>query len=257
MSYSYIGTFVDVKNKKRIVSADVSVLKNINERAYSCDLRDITPTGIAKDEDYPEITKDYIYEYVGYYKTEVADKTGIPLSPYRKKEWNKTLNAFYVTEEQLEANKEAIAPFELKPSFEELKSFDESRKDIIVLYVQHIRSCNGQWYRQEDFKKVEPAFKREYEDRKETLRGLKAFRNTKDWFELSEEGKESYFEELSSAEEMYDDAEISYNTLEYILNIFEFLKEDVGYPQVNEFKERSYLWEYEDKREIELYIEVD
>lgn len=258
MSYSYLGTFVDVKNHRKIITADISRLKSLNQYAYKCDLKDICPTGKAKDEDYPDITTDILYEFVSYYDREKLFKSGIKINiqPYRKKEWNKTKDAFYVTEEEYEKYKEAMEPYAVNPSLEELKTFDEDDKGIIILYKRYKKKNDGQWYRAADFEKVEKALKDTYQSKVLELHELKKLRNTKDWFEMSEEAKNSYLEEVSYLESAIEEEyEPEYEAVEYILSIFSFLEEE-GLPVPNEFGEISYEWSYDDNREIELYIEV-
>ena len=256
MSYSYIGTFVDVKNKKRISSGVLNRLKSLNMYRYRCDLKDIYPTGTAKDEDFPEITSYVYYEYVAYFKKEILDK--FILYPYRKKEWNKTQNAYFVNEEIYNERKSEFDPYEIKISLEDYKSFDENSSDIVILYEKRVRKNNGQWYRREDFEKAEEKIAKAYIDKTIELHELKKMKNTKDWFEMSEEAKSSYFQDVSDLESaIEEDYRPEFNAIEYILSLFEYLQDDMGTPKYNEFGELSYEWSYDDKREIELYIEVD
>ena len=255
MSYSYIGTFVDVRNHKILESATLNILKSLNMHAYHCDLRDIAPTGVGKSEDYPEITKDVYYEFVSYYKKEV--RNGISLWPYRRKDWNKTQNAFFLEEEIYEKCKDVLEPYAVKPTLEEYKSFDENNDDIIILYVKRVKNNNGQWYRRKDFEAAQEKITRNYIDKVVELRELKKLKNTKDWFEMSEEGRSNYYEEVNDLEcAIEDDYKPELDAIEYILNVFDFLQ-DTGTRVFNEFGELIYEWDYDDHREIELYIEVD
>ena len=256
MSYSYIGTFVDVKNKKRIITADLSRLKAINLHSYRCDLRDVSPSGTAKDEDYLDITHDVIYDYAAYYRKEVVDNVEVNFVPYRKKDWNKDFNAFFITEEEYEANKDTLATYEIQLSVKEMAEFDESREDIIILYKKKVKKNDGVWYRLADFKKAEDKIKSEYLNKRDELHNLRKLRNTKEWFEMSEEARNNYLEEVGYMEESLEELECEYDAITYILNIFEFLQEDMGYPDKNEFDEVNYIWQDKDNREIEVYIEV-
>lgn len=254
MSYSYLGTFVDVENHRKIITADISRLKSLNQYSYHCDLKDIHPTGTAKDEDYPDITTDIYYEYIAYFKKDILDK--FTLCPYRKKDWNKTQNAYFVNEDVYNERKSELEPYEIKLSLEDYKSFDENSSDIIILYKKVVKKNDGQWYRREDFEKVEKALKDNYLNKVLELHDLKKLRNTKEWFEMSEKAKNSYLEEVSYLESsIEEDYEPEYNAVEYILSVFDLL-EDEGLPAPNEFGEVSYEWSYDDKRKIELYIEV-
>lgn len=255
MSYGFLGTFVDVKNKRVIMTAELDRLKALNLQRYACVLKDITPTGTANDEDYPDITNDVYYDYVGYYRPNILENA-LGFTPYRKKEWNKTKNAYYLYEDVVEANKTLLSKYEIKPTLEELQTFNEDGDDIIILYARKTKNNGGSWYRYSDFSKAEEKIKEEYFKKRDELNELRKLRNTKDYFEMSEDGKNSYLSEVGYLEESLEEYESEYQAIEYILNIFEFFKEDVAYPSINNFDEKSYTWYYDDKREIELYIEV-
>lgn len=257
MSYSYLGHFVDVKNKRVIASADVSILKSLNEHSYACDLKDITPTGSANDDDYTALTKTIYYEFISYYKASIiTDFPELNFVSYRKKDWNKTKNAYFIEENVYKENKERLSEYEVKPTIEEMTTFNEDSDDIIILYEKSIKSNDGKWYRYSDFANAEEKIKEAYFKKRDEFNELKKLRNTKDYFEMSEDGKNSYLEEIGYMEESVEEYESEYYAIEYITSIFNFFKEDVGFAKFNEFGEIKYAWYYEDKREIELYIEV-
>lgn len=255
MSYGFLGTFVDVKNKRVLFTAELDRLKSLNMRRYACDLKDIIPHGTAKDEDYPDITTDVCYEYVGYYAPKILENV-LGFVPYRKKEWNKTKNAYYLPEDVIETNKVLLSNYEVRPTIEELTTLNEDSDDIIILYAKKVKNNGGCWYRYEDFHQAEDKIKEEYFKKRDELRDLTKLRNTKEYFEMSEEGKNSYLSEVGYLEESVEECELEYLAIEYILNIFDFIKEDIAFPKTNEFGEKSYVLSYEDKRDIELYIEV-
>ena len=255
MSYGFIGTFVDVKNKRVIATADLDRLKSLNLRSYACDLKDIMPTGTAKDEDYPDITTYVSYEYVGYYKPRILENV-LGFTPYRKKEWNTTKNAYYLPEDVIDINASLLEKYELNPTIEEIKTLDENGDNIIILYSRRVKRNNGQWYRQDDFLNVEEKITNEYFKKRDDLNDLKKFRNTKEYFEMSEDGKNSYLSEVEYLEESLDEYKYEYEAVEYILHVFEFLMDDMANVSTDNFGEKKYEWSYDDKREIELYIEV-
>lgn len=258
MSYGFLGTFVDVKNKRILFTAELDRLKSLNERAYSCELKNIYPTGTAKDEDYPDVTTDVMYEYVGYYKQNVIPELAhLGFDTYRKKEWNRTNKAYYLPEDVIGSNADILSAYEVKPAMEELTTFNEDSDDIIILYAKRIKNNNGSWYRYEDFSQAEEKIKSEYFKKLEELYDLKKIRNTKEYFEMSENGKESYLSEVSYFEDLVEECKWEYDAIEYILHIFDFIKEDIGFQKVNEFGEKSFDWYYDDNRDVELYIEVD
>ena len=258
MGYGFIGTFVNIKNKQVIATVNLDRLKSLNMTRYDCDFEDISPSGTAKDEDYPDITSYAYYEYVSYYKKEIFDKfPNVEFKQYRKKEWNKTANAYYVEEAVYNEKKDEFEAYAVRPSMEELlHCFNENDESIIILYKKEIRKNRGMWFKYSDFANAEEKIKKEYFDKRDELRDLKKLRNTKEWFEMSEDGKNSYLSEVNYLEEDIEEYEWKYNAIEYIIAIFDLFKEDTAVVTKNEFEELDYQWSYDDKREIELYIEV-
>ena len=258
MSYSYIGKFVDVKNHRHIINSDISILKNLNELSYSCSLRGIEPTGTAKSDDYPELTRETVYSYVSQYHSEILKDENLSkfLSAYYKKDWNNELDAYYVEEDALEQNADAFVKYSVIDGETDGEADGEYvSADYVLIYVKKIRKVDGAWYRKEDFEHAESKIKSQYFEKYDELKKLKSLRNTKDWFEMSEEARNNYFSEVDYLEEALEEAEWSYNAITYILNVFSFL-EDEGRVELNEYGEENWIWSYDDKRKIEVFIEV-
>lgn len=257
MGYSYIGKFVDIKNRRRIINADLSFLKSLNERSYDCELGDITPTGRAKNEDFPDVTSDYEYSFVGYYKSGIINNEDFwkYLHRYIRKDWNKTVDAYFVEEIDLDELSEKMEPYCVKPSINELAKFDEKASGVVILYAKKKTDLHGYWYKKSDFEAQKDKYEKKFFDAYDRLEKLRSLKDTKDWFEMSDNARENYWEDFNYAESDLNELRYEYEAIANIINIFEFL-EDEGIEKINEFGEASYTWEYNDKREIELFIEV-
>ena len=256
MSYSYIGHFVDVNNHKKVVSADVSFLKNINERAYGCNLNGVSPHGTAKSEDYPDITTEACYTWVGYFYRSILNEKYSIYSKNRDNEGRDIVHGYFIDAENY--NKEEFTSKLINVSYEELfkPTFWEEHPDVISLYVKKVKNVDGEWYSFDDFRNAEEKIKNKYLEALKRVNKLEELKNTKDWFEMSDTAQEKYFDELDYAKEELEEADINYWTIEKILSIFEFLQEDAAETSKNEFDEVNYKWEYDLHRKIEVFIEV-
>ena len=259
MSYSLIGHFVDIKNKKRIVSAELGFMKNLNTMRYSNEFEGITATGVTKDEEYPDITMYTYTEFNGYYSKGVLEDPLLKDSFIKKNTTHREgVEGFVFDKDFIEKNKETFEKYEQHPSFEEMvhKSDDFDSKYVMV-YYRETKKNQGTWFKASDFDGVEDKYKKEFYDRKSRVDKLNAMKDTKDWFEMSEDARNNFLEELSYAEDDLQDAEWKYWSIQKMNNIIDFIKEDVGFPYKDETGSTRYKWNYDDNREIEIYIEVD
>ena len=67
MSYSLIGRFVDVNNRRHVIDAELGFLKCLNDRSYSYHFSDINSTSQTKNSDYPDVTSYIDYKFSDYY----------------------------------------------------------------------------------------------------------------------------------------------------------------------------------------------
>ena len=260
MGYSLIGHFVDVKNKKRMVSADLGFMKNLNERRYSNEFEGINATGKTKDEDYPEITEYTYTEFQGYYQKSVIDDPELKGNFVIKEKTHKEgINGYCFDKAFIEEHKETFEKYEVHPSLEEMVKggTEDFNKKTVLLYYRETKKNNGTWFKSSDFTGSEEKFKKEYEEKKSRVDKLKSLKDTKEWFEMSEDGRNNCLEEINWAEEDLQDAEWKYWSIQKMNHIIDFICEDVGFPYKDETGSTRYMWNYDDKREIEIYIEVD
>ncbi len=260
MSYSLIGHFVDVKNKKIICSAELGFMKNLNERRYSNEFEGITPTGTANDDDYPEITKYHSTEFIGYFKKEFLDDVKL-YGTYReklRKEMNTEAKSYVLLDGKYESNKEYMEKYAANLSLNELlNKGDDFDQKYILLYRSDTKSSNGTWFKLSDFSGVQDFLRKEYEEKKVRLDKLNSMKDTTEWFEMSENARNNLLEEIGYASEDLEEIEWKYDSIVKMNNILDFINEDLGFRYEDEDGCTRYSWKYNDNREIEIYIEVD
>lgn len=260
MSYSLIGHFVDVKNKKVICSAELGFMKNLNERRYSNDFEGVTPTGTAHDEDYPEITRYRSIEFIGYFKKSFLDDDEF-YGAYKekiRKEMNTEAKAYVFLDGKYEPQKEKLEKYSANLSLNELMNKgDDFDKKYILLYRSEIKDSGGTWFKASDFAGVQDSIKKDYEEKKARFSKLNSMKDTKEWFEMSETGQNNLLEEISYISEDLEDVEWKYDAIVKMNNILDFITEDLGFRYNDEDGCTRYSWKYNDNRDVEIYIEVD
>lgn len=263
MSYSYIGHFCDVTNKKRLFSTDVSVLKNLNERGYDCVLENIRPSGKGNVKDYPDINCFYSFTFVNYFDNSVIDKfyqeqakgnvsASIMNLPGKEKNYNG--HKCYIADDRF---------FDwVRKEYDEqtLGSVIIDSKNTVMLFKQNITEAeNGYWYTEKDFSDREEALLKEQEEAYKRLVKLQTIRDTKDWFEMSEDARNNYFDEVSYAEEDYQDKRWKYESIVEILALFRAV-DDMAVLKNKTFESYGVVFKEtkfeRDKGDLELFIEV-
>jgi len=258
MSYTLIGHFVDVKNKKVICSAELGFMKILNSMRYSNEFDDVIPTGKTKDSDYPEITQYTDCEFLGYFKKEFLDDTKF-YGSYKEKTRNdirSEVKSYVFLQGMYDGIKNEVKEYIVNLPFNEISSPDFNEK-YILLYNSEIKASNGTWFGASDFKDVEEKLKSEYFSKKERVQKLNSLRDTKDWFEMSDDARNNVLEEIGYAEEDFEETGYKYESAVKINNILDFIQSDLGFRYINGDGETRYEWNYDDDREIEIYIEVD
>jgi hypothetical protein len=259
MSYSLIGHFVDVNNKKVIVSAELGFMKNLNSRRYSADFEEIDSTSKTKMEDYSEITT-YIYtDFQGYYKKDILE------DPFFKQMFTVKNNTFrngepgYVFDKDfIEKHKEDFEKYSMSPSLEDLvNKSDELKEKAVIVYYRETKETSGIWYSMKDFEDAVPNIRKEYEEVKARLAKLEGMKDTYEWFKLDENAQNNILEEIGWVKEEVEDKEWKYDSIVKMTNILDFIKHDVGFKYVDEDGSTKYNWYYDDNREIDVFIEVD
>ena len=258
MSYSLIGKFVDVKNKRRIMDAELDFLKNLNDTRYSCRFADVESSSTTNDDDFPDVTTYIEHDYVGYYNRKIMQTqwAGQNFREYIKPHSNPGLG-YSVDKAFFEDHRADFEMFVVSPTVEEMmKGFDE-KSDIICVYTRKDAKSGGIWYKQEDFEKGKEIIEKHYNEILEKKQKLDAIKYSKDWYEMSEKARNEFLEDYSYIEEDLEDAQWKVWSVNKIINILDFFNENYGERVVDVYGETSYVWNYDDKRQIEVYIEVD
>lgn len=260
MSYTLIGHFVDVKNKKLICSAELGFMKNLNTRRYSNDFDGIDPTGTADGKEYPFLTEYRSSSFIGYYRKEFLDDESIK-GLYKEKvnnEISTEADSYVFLEGEYDSCKDYIKKYEAKLSVSEImEKKSDFRDNYIILYASEVTEVNGKWFKASDFLGVQDKLRNEFFEKKSRLDKLNSMKDTRDWFEMSESARNNLIEEIGYAKEDLEEAEWKYDSIVKMNNILDFISEDLGFRYVDEDGCTRYKWYYDDNREIEVYIEVD
>ena len=258
MSYSLIGKFVDVKNKKRIIDAELDFLKNLNDTRYSCRFSDITSSSKTKDDDFPDVTTYVEHNYIGYYKREVMETDWAKGAFYKyNKPYGNPGIGYTVEKKFFEEHDSDFKEFEVRPTVEEMMKGFDADSNTICLYTRENARTSGIWYTASDFEKGKEIIEKEYNELLEKKRKLDALKYSKDWYGMKEAAKNEFLEDYGYLSEDLEDAEWKVWSINKIINILDFMNDNVGFRQVDEYGETSYVWNYDDERQIEVYIEVD
>ena len=255
MSYSLIGHFVDVDNKKVMLSADVSFLKNINTTRYSNKFEKIMPSGKSIDSDYPEITTYTYADFENYYSKSILNDPEISNSFAHYEAnggYSNPADMYIVDSDFFNVNKDVFEKYLVSPP----NGFPNA--DFIANNISiYVRKCDkncGNWFKESDFEKFLPDFENEYKSKEKQYNYLQSMRNSKDWFEMSETGRNNLLDEISVVGEDLEDAKWKYFSVLKFLNIIEFLRTDVCEMQKDCNGCTNHLWNVNENHEIEIYI---
>lgn len=249
MSYSLLGRIVDTTRKRVLCTADVSFLKNISVMRYSGELENVNNGGKSKIDDYPSI-RDYVscsfYEYL---RSDILNE--FQFEPYvNGDDYGVDCPKFVCDESFIEENYEAIDGYRVIMPVSDKENSD----GLIMLFKREISKVDGMWYTIGDFEKALPKFVSEYEEVKKKIDKITSIRESREWYEMSKEAQGQLLDDLSYLKEDLDDCRWKKEAVEKIITILDFFQEDVGFTV--DGKESKIEWPYDDKRNIELFIEV-
>lgn len=259
MSYGLMGHFVDVKNKKVIVSAEIDFMKNLNSTRYSSDFEGIVSTSHTCNEEYPSITSYMSREFKGYYDRSIledplfADNNTIITNTYRKND-----TGYVFKSEFFDENEEFFKKHEVSLPLKDLVDNEDrsAEEKLVLVFVSEKKQSRGTWYKMNDFVSELERFEKKYEERKARVAKLVAMQDTVEWFEMSEDARNNLLEEIGYAEEDADYSKYEYMSLQKMCNVLEFVAENVTFAYTDECGQTHYKWAYEDNRDIEVFVEV-
>ena len=234
MSYSLIGHFVDLKKKQIICTASLDFLKVFCESRLSCpDLGGITPKAHGTVEDAKAIFPREESKFLGSYDTAICEK-----------EWFTGNNKFTwdIDDDTYEAHKQEIESFRTK---------DLSGFSAISIYKTEKGYEKGTWFCKDDFEELLRISNNEVADYTHRHASLSELRYTTDYFKLDDEAKDNYLSECTYIDESLDDAKFKVDCCQKMINVLDFLNEDMADTIKNEKGEPEYDW---DLRNVEVYI---
>lgn len=251
MSTSIRGTFVDVRNKEVLCTAWLDYLKRLNITGRFGGM-DVVPTGTAKSEDFPSVVTSVESDFDGYIRIEaLSDETLKGL--LTKKPCGGMKNSVIIEEDDLEAAEDIIDSYRFTPTKEWLNSTEgDSKKydDIASLFIRKSRECHGQWYRAEDFVVARTKADAEVAEKSARYYKLTLMKDTKEWFEMSDEARGNLYNEIEWAKEAMEDAMYDAESLREIIAVMGFLS-DMKNVDDTIGDDTEHL-----ERTVEVYIEV-
>jgi len=257
MGYYFTGYIIDIKNKKVLCDADFSILKNINERSYSLDLTDVTPSGSGNLDDYPNV-KYYKYdEFKGYFKKQILKESiTFKLREYVKSE--EECDSYHVSLQDYRDNMDIFDKYNAYNQDDISSIKDISIDDYLTIYIERKEEREGNWFKKDDFENAYIILKKKVEDAKKELNRLDAIRFSKEYYEMSDAAKDNLFHDMVWKNEEIEGYGTQLDAVRYIRNIFDFFMEDVYYSPDAEIKPvgKELTSSFSDKREIEIFLTV-
>lgn len=250
MSYSLMGYFVIPKKKKVVLKGNLDFLKVLNARRYSSEFEDIYATGESSINDYPEISEQYYKKFVGAYSKDIL------------KDENFTSVA-----KEFKSDQEQGILYMLDPDvFDNIRDdiskyirtypFKDGEEDLINVFTKVKDNVNGAWYKLSDFLNALEKVKADYEKYKDTTKKLESIKYTKDWFDMSSDAKDNYYEDLKWAEEDLETEEAKLDSLTKIINIMSFLDSETFETYTDEIGITRFDFHSWESQELEVFVEV-
>ena len=128
--------------------------------------------------------------------------------------------------------------------------------DVIMIFVKKRESVTGMWYRMEDFMSLKDKLDKELSDKRAFVDKLKAIRHSADYYNMSEDAKNTLLSDIDYETELLDDLEWDVSSVEKLLNLFSFIIEDMCFEGKDADGVRQLVTCYDDNRDVELFVEV-
>lgn len=262
MGYSLFGRFVDVKNKKVVLEGYFDFMKNLSEMRYSSRFEGVSSSSKTSTEEFKDIFDSTAADFVSYAPASILDSeifldNSQRWRPAKENLYrNSTVPNVILDEDFYEENKDFINEFNASLGLRDMLSDFTSNGDVVLLRVKKRLEIEGTWYKKEDFEEVAEKVKAEFEAKKESVQKLKDMRTSPQYYEMSEEGKNSFLSDLGFEEDELEDLQFKVWAINKLMNLFEFVKEDLCFEEKDSDGIRKLISSYDDNREVELFIEV-
>ena len=261
MGYSLFGRFVDVKNKKVIAEGFLDFMKSLSDMRYSPRFENVTSTSKTSTGDFEDIFDTSSADFVEYAPLSLLDDDIFKNNPSswkiseRKESYGK-YKRIIVDEKFYEENKDVIRDSCKKMNGGNGFSFDMNSDDVIMIFVKKRESVTGMWYRMEDFMSLKDKLDKELSDKRAFVDKLKAIRHSADYYNMSEDAKNTLLSDIDYETELLDDLEWDISSVEKLLNLFSFIIEDMCFEAKDADGVRQLVTCYDDNRDVELFVEV-
>lgn len=261
MSYSLFGRFIDVKNKKILAEGYIDFMKNVSDMRYSARFDGVEPDFKIKTEDFSDLFELYESQFVMYSSKEILDDEVFVKNSHRWRftEKGKVVEKYkniILDEDFYEENKDHMTEFNVKLDLKSMFDNDAKKDDIITISVKKRESVSGTWYTYDSFTELLKQLTLELKEKRESVDALNKIRLSAEYYNMSEEGRSNFISDLEYEKEDLDDLQYKVDSVNKLLNIFEFFSSDMCFEGEDSDGIRVLNTSYEDGREVELFVEV-
>ena len=244
MGYGLTGIFFEPKEKKEILRVDLDFLKCLNDRSYSASFTDINDVYFEDSQDYNQqlLYRNRIED--GYFRDDILKQD------FFKGERAYSLNIFPSYEvhmSQYDDHKEDYNKYRV-----EGVSINDMKNVIYITFYSY-EVEKGHWFDYGCFEEARKIITKRYEDAREKLKKLTDQEYTKDWFEMSEDARNRWCEEVSWAQEGLEEEETEKEAIDKIVNLYDIVNNNLGI----KVKEGAVDWNHFESRNCRLFIYVD
>lgn len=261
MSYSLFGRFIDIKNKKILAEGYIDFMKNVSEMRYSAKFDEVEPDFKIKTEDFSDLFELYESQFVMYSSKEILDDEIFVKNSHKWRftERNKAAEKYkniLLDEDFYEENKEHMTEFNVKLDLKSLFDRDTKNDDIITISVKKRENVSGVWYTYDSFVGLLEKLTLELKEKRESVDALNKTRWSSEYYNMSEDGKSNFISDLEYEKEDLEDLQYKVDSVNKLLNIFEFVSSDMCFEDEDSDGIRILNASYGDGREVELFVEV-
>ena len=261
MGYSLFGRFIDIKNKKILAEGYIDFMKNVSEMRYSAKFDDVEPDFKIKTEDFSDLFELYESQFIMYSSKEILDDEIFVKNSHRWRftERNKVVEKYkniLLDEDFYEENKDHMTEFNVKLDLKSMLDNDAKKDDIITISVKKRESVSGTWYTYDSFTGLLKQLTLELKEKRESVNALNKIRLSAEYYNMSEDGRSNFISDLEYEKEDLEDLQCKVDSLNKLLNIFEFVSSDMCFEDEDPDGIRILNAAYGDGREVELFVEV-
>ena len=261
MSYSLFGRFIDIKNKKILAEGYIDFMKNVSDMRYSARFDGAEPDFKIKTEEFSDLFELYESQFIMYSSKEILDDEIFVKNSHRWRftERNKAVEKYkniLLDEDFYEENKDHITEFNVKLDLKSMFDNDAKKDDIITICVKKRENVSGIWYTYDSFAELLKQLTLELKEKKESVNALNKTRWSAEYYNMSEDGKSNFISDLEYEKEDLEDLQCKVDSVNKLLNIFEFVSSDMCFEDEDPDGIRILNTAYGDGREVELFVEV-